>query len=134
MANLRQSILIRTDLGFPTGLLTAQVAHLHLEPFRKRMYLSPRNSTKNVFSDEELEWMKDPYLFVYEVKNIESLQHYIKKAMVAGVSCNEWRDTVYIKMSDTQMEAFPTVLIGVSLGPCDSDKIKAVIGDLPLLK
>jgi hypothetical protein len=97
------------------------------------MYRSPKG-TKGVFSDEELEWMKDPYLFVHEVKNIESLLHYIKKARAAGISCDEWRDTVYIKMSDTQMEAVPIVLVGVSLGPCDSDKIKAVIGDLPLLK
>ncbi|MCK9434787.1 MAG: hypothetical protein M0R32_08240 [Candidatus Cloacimonetes bacterium] len=133
MANLRQSILIRTDLGFPTGLLTAQVAHLHFEPFRKKIYSLPEPG-EAVFQSEELDWMPDPYLFIHEVKNIESLEHYIKKAKEAGVNVHQWRDTVYIKMSDTQTEAIPNVLVGVSLGPCDSDKIKTVIGDLPLLK
>ena len=59
--------------------------------------------------------------------------YYVRKAKDLGVPVNIWNDTVYVKMSETQMEAFPNVNVGVSLGPCDSDKIKAVIGDLPLL-
>lgn len=29
--NLRQSLLIRSDLNLPVGLLAAQVAHIHFE-------------------------------------------------------------------------------------------------------
>lgn len=128
MANLRQSIIIRTDLGFPVGLLTAQIAHAHMEFIRKRLI-----DGKELTFDEK-EWLKSPYLFVHEAKNQETLLHYMEEAEKQKVHCEGWRDTVYIKMSDTQMRAFPDVLVAASFGPTDSDRIKAVIGDLPLLK
>ena len=127
MANLRQTILIRTDLGFSTGLLTAQVAHIHMERFRTLI-----RDEKGLSIDDK-DWLKSPYTFVHEVKNVESLSHYIKKAQNNNIPVSIWKDTVYVKMSDTQMEAFDDVLVGVAFGPCDSDKIKTVIGDLPLL-
>lgn len=128
MANLRQTILIRTDLGFPIGLLTAQVAHLHFQRFRNMI----RDGEK--FTSDDLEWMKDPYTYVHEAKNMETLLHYEKIANQNNVPIAAWRDTVYLKLSETQIQAFPDVWVGLVLGPCDSDKIKVVIGDLPLLK
>lgn len=127
MANLRQSILIRTDLGFPVGLLAAQVAHIHFEGIRRKL-LDAEKPTK-----DEKEWLETPYIYVHGARNQETLMYYVRKARDLGVPVNIWNDTVYVKMSETQMEAFPNVNVGVSLGPCDSDKIKAVIGDLPLL-
>ena len=88
----------------------------------------------STFTPDDLEWMKDPYTYVHEAKNYETLIHYEKIACQNNIPINAWRDTVYIKFSETQMYAFPDVWVGLVLGPCDSDKIKAVIGDLPLLK
>lgn len=127
MANLRQTIIVRTDLGFPVGLLTAQVSHLHFQRFRE-MILDGK-----IFSPDDLEWMKDPYVYVHEAKNKETLLHYEKIAERNNVPITMWRDTVYLKFSETQQQAIPDVYVGLVLGPCDSDKIKAVIGDLPLL-
>ena len=128
MANLRQTIIVRTDLGFPTGLLAAQVAHLHFQRFRV-MTMKGEN-----LSQDDKDWMLTPYTYVHEAKNLETLHYYGNLANAAGVPNVGWTDTVYIKFSETQMQAIPNVYIGLVLGPCDSDKIKAVIGDLPLLK
>lgn len=133
MANLRQTILIRKDLDFPIGLLAAQVAHLHMESFRKTMLDAPDPVNKFELTQDEAGWLKDPYVFVHGVPNLEVLDFFIKEAKALGIDVHEWRDTVYINISATQRRAFFPVKVGATLGPCDSDKIKAVIGDLPLL-
>lgn len=133
MANIRQSILIRKDLVFPVGLLAAQVAHLHMEYFRRAMIESKENKDQIQLAPIEKSWLLDPYVFVHGVPNTEVLNFFIEEAKKMNVLVSEWRDTVYVDISDTQRKAFPNVRIGVTLGPDDSDKIKAVIGDLPLL-
>lgn len=37
MSMIRQTILVREDLGFTNGLMAAQVAHIHFERFRQMM-------------------------------------------------------------------------------------------------
>jgi peptidyl-tRNA hydrolase len=139
MANLRQTILIRTDLKFPIGLLAAQVAHLHMETLRQEIRASGVKNDKDPTSVRfdsgvnTLEWLDDPYVFVHGVPNLEVLNHFAEKADHADIVVSSWRDTVYIDISSTQREAFPDVLIGIVLGPADSDAIKVIIGDLPLL-
>ena len=127
MANLRQTILVRTDLGLPEGLLTAQVAHIHMESFRYKM-----SEGKNNLTGDELEWLKDPYIFVHGVPNKEYLDFFMGQAKQYNVPRTEWRDTIYLNCgSDTV--PFADVVVGCALGPCDSDRIKLVIGELPLL-
>jgi peptidyl-tRNA hydrolase len=127
MANLRQSILIRTDLALEPGLLSAQVAHLHAQ-FMIHMITNDRAHTQ-----EDLDWMKDPYIFVHKVPNLEVLRYFQDQAATAKIPQFEWTDTIYLNISPKQTRAFENVPVGISLGPVDSDKIKAVIGDLPLL-
>ena len=133
MSNTRQTILFRKDFVFPVGLLAAQVAHLHMEFFRKLMLDMHHTDTLYKFSPDLLSWLETPYTFVHVVPNLVVLEHFMRKAKAAGVPFVEWRDTVYINISDTQREAFPDVLIGIAFQPTESDKIKAIIGDLPLL-
>ena len=85
------------------------------------------------FTVDEFEWLKTPYLYIHGVPNAETLDFFIKKAEENGVPFSLWRDTVYIKISETQREAFPNVLVGAAFGPCESDRIRVVIGDLPIL-
>ncbi len=125
MANLRQSILIREDLNLPVGLLTAQVAHIHFEAIRQKLLLG------SAISNDEQEWLKDPYTFVHKVPNIEILEYFEKKAHKEKVPLAGWSDTIYQEIG---MEKIALELkVGIALGPCDSDKIKKVIGALPLL-
>jgi len=134
VANLRQTILIRTDLNFPTGLLAAQCAHLHMERFRVAIREASKvPKGRPEFTKDDSEWLKDPYLFIHGVPNAEVLDFFIKEADKALIPIAEWRDTVYINISDTQRKAFFPVKVGAALGPVDSDSIKTIIGDLPLL-
>ena len=139
---LRQTILIREDLGFPRGLLAAQVAHLHMEYFRQLILqrgeecvtTSSGGGLRFPTSSELREWLKTPYTFVHGVPNREVLEHFKQKAQAAEVPYAEWSDTVYIDISETQREAFPAVVVGIAFAPTESDIIKTIIGDLPLLK
>lgn len=134
MANLIQRILVRNDLEMPVGLLAAQVAHLHALPFIQTYRVLPSPGTE--FNDNiEIikQWMSTPYLFVHGVPNKEVLVHFIDVCTDNDVKYHAWRDTIYIDISPTQKKAFDDVLIGISIGPADSDAIKTIVGDLPLL-
>jgi peptidyl-tRNA hydrolase len=131
MANLIQRILIRTDLNMPVGLLAAQVAHIHALPFIPALQAEKKGSHPGIQSLEE--WSKTPYLFVHGVPNKEVLQHFRDESIGSGLLVRDWEDTIYIDISETQRKAFDNVLIGISIGPADSDRIKTIVGDLPLL-
>lgn len=142
MASLRQSILIRTDLNLPLGLMAAQIAHLHFESFRYHINdLGQLKVNEDVEGDkpnmvsmaEMISWMHCPYLFVHQVPNREALEFFEKEAQKAGIQVETWKDTIYLNLSPTFKKAFENVKVGIVLGPCDSDRIKAVISDLPLL-
>lgn len=129
MSNLRQTILIRTDLTFPVGLIAAQVAHIHFERFRKAII---QDDIKRL-GNNALEWLNNPYIFVHGVPNPESLNYFRKLAKESSICVTDWTDTVFMQLASDIKIAPSNVVIGCSLGPDDSDKIKSVIGGLPLL-
>ena len=135
MANIQQNILVRTDLGFTQGLMAAQVAHIHAALMIEscnddyQLVLDMNGEQRQQFR----EWVKAPYLLVRGVSNLETLEHFKRLANDAELPVNEWRDTVFCKVADDLTLPFPDVMIGISIGPADSDKIKAVVGKLPLL-
>lgn len=144
MANIGQTIIIRTDifeLPQDMGLLSAQVAHIHFEYMRNILtqHAKIQEDHIDIPKGDEVrfnmvqEWLKHPYIFVKQVPNIESLVYFSDLAAADGVSCSSWYDTVYVRLSPTMKKAFPNTLVGISLGPDDSDKIRSVVGDLPLL-
>jgi peptidyl-tRNA hydrolase len=144
MANINQTIIIRTDLfKLPDdlGLISAQIAHIHMQLVRRnitsRIIKDPVQGEQvfipdNVFDNYFVEWIKEPYILVKKVPNLEALMHYSFLAREAKLLVDEWEDTVYIRLSETQKIAKQT-LVGISLGPCDADKIRSIVGDLPLL-
>jgi len=143
MASVNQTILIRTDLfQLPEdiGLISAQVAHIHFQLFRQM--INSQNSFKDNFMEIKLEpgdkdvfveWLKEPYLMVKKVPNAEALKYFKEEAIQLGLTVCGWRDTVYVRLSKTQQKAFENILVGISIGPSDNDKIRTVLGDLPLL-
>lgn len=145
MANIGQTIIIRTDLfDLPQdmGLLAAQVAHIHFEMTRKilnknyiakEQFIGIELPNEVVETEAFIEWMNQPYLFVKRVPNAEGLRHFWKLAQEAKLPTAEWRDTVYVRFSSTMKQAFKDTLVGISIGPADSDRIRTVVGDLPLL-
>ena len=132
MANIGQTVIIRTDLfGDNVGLIAAQVAHIHAQLLydvvAKRTDLGEKGKANLA------EWVIQPYIFVKQVPNLEALEYFEAKAKGAGVATTSWSDTVYVNLSPTQQEAFADVKVGIALGPNDADKIRTVVGDLPLL-
>lgn len=137
MANIGQTIIIRTDiftLPDDVGLLAAQVAHIHAAIYYQNMNDLLEMKLSNGFDkDEFIAWFHTPYIFVKQVPNAEGLNHFAKLARDADVPVIEWNDTVYVRLSPTMKQAFSDILVGISLGPCDADRIRTVVGDLPLL-
>lgn len=131
MSNINQTIIVRTDLfNLPEdiGLLSAQIAHIHMEQIRQKL-----SDHDKEFNELENNWIRDPYLLVKKVSNKESLEYFAEKAIGSGITCTKWHDTVYVRISSETKKAFPNVLVGISLGPDDSDLIRTVVEDLPLL-
>ena len=150
MSNLGQTILIRTDLfdmDQDVGLISAQVAHIHMELMRKMFFDNSIVDDKGIhchvkdlntsrmsgFKENLLSWLDCPYIFVKQVPNAEALKHFYELAIEYELPVNEWKDTVYVRLSKTMKQAFPNTLVGISIGPADADAIRTVVGDLPLL-
>ena len=133
MANIRLSIVIRTDLNLPLGLLAAQVGHIAHIPFTEKMNDSGELKVKKDDLSKIVEWNRNPYIFIHKVPNAEALKYFEEKAKQHKLTVGSWNDTIFIEMSPTQKQAFPNVPVGFYIGPEDSDKIRVVLGDLPLL-
>lgn len=127
--NLGVRVVVRTDLGFTPGLMSAQVAHLAMEQVRQTVIddIDIKKERPDLH-----EWLKNPYLYVHAVGNKESLEFLLAKAKTLGVKTYEWRDTVFVAMGDKK-EAIRDVLVGFAFEACDADRVKAVIGTLPML-
>lgn len=128
---LRHTLLIRTDLGMPQGLFSAQLAHIAQEVFRQHHLNKSKRGNLDV---KAIEWINDPYMFVHGVPNHEALIYFIDQADKQGVVCHTWEDTIFLEIADGQTITLPNVLVGCSFGPDDADRIRLVIGKLPLLK
>jgi hypothetical protein len=109
--------------------MAAQVSHLVMEQVRQTILdeMDIKQECPNLH-----EWLLNPYLYVHAVGNKESLEFLLAKAKTLGVPTFEWRDTVYVSIGDKK-EAIRDVLVGFSFEACDADRVKAVIGTLPML-
>jgi peptidyl-tRNA hydrolase len=140
MSSIGQTIIIRTDifdLPQDMGLLAAQVAHIHMEMTRQMVLEAVVDNDRKVrgikLNENAYNWFDNPYIFVKKVPNAEGLNHFHELACKADLPVQEWRDTVYVRLSPTMKQAFPDTLVGISIGPAESDAIRTVVGDLPLL-
>lgn len=128
---LGQTVIIRTDLFTINGLTAAQVAHIHALPLIEA--LQEHDNLNPEWKEKLIEWSKMPYIFVKKVPNLEALTHFYLKARQENVPVRMWKDSVFVDLSPTQRETFHDIPIGICLGPEDDDKIRGVVGDLPLL-
>ena len=127
MANTRHTVVVRKDLNMTAGLLSAQVAHMSDAFMRERIITDISSSSKTLFTDEEIEWMKEPYLSVLAVNCYEDLANIENEAMEKNLPMIPWHDLI---PSPTIEGKFIKVFIGISIGPADFDKIKEVTGNL----
>lgn len=123
MANIQLSCVIRKGLNMPEGLLAAQVAHISDQWMRDKIL------SGKTFSKEEQEWMKTPYIAILAVDTLEELQYVYDDGVKNNLNPVMWKDIIY---SNILKRPMPDIFVGLSLGPSDSDKIKAVTGNLKL--
>lgn len=129
MANTRHVVVIRKDWNMPEGLLAAQTAHASALFVHNRVIDAFERQEPAQFDLMEIEWMKEPYISVLAVNNIEELMYVEKQAKDAGLPVFEWRDLLPSKILKCNI---PDVKVAISIGPEDFDKIKVVTGNLPL--
>lgn len=136
--NIYHTVIVRKDLQMAPGLMAAQVAHISDQFLREEILfmLSANDNVSKVdvsiteaFGQNCIDWMKTPYLHVLGVNNKDELEIIHAKAEAAGLDVRVWNDLIY---SDILKEPMPDVMVGISIGPCDLDKVKAVTGNLPL--
>jgi len=139
MSNIRHVVVVRKDLQLSLGLLAAQVAHISDQFMREKirrcffeeeseLKFLPPFAAPNV-NEKELEWCKDPYLSVLAVNCAEDLKQIIEHAKSEELKVRSWEDTI---PSPTFPDKAIKLVVGVSIGPDDFDKIKIVTGALPL--
>jgi len=146
MSNMRLTVVVRKDLNMTAGLLSAQVAHMGDAFMRKAINerlgehtkhgleipLDPTPDTKtcpDLFTLDELEWIRDPYLTVLAVNCYEDLVDLYKGVQDQKLPCHKWEDVI---PSPTFKAEAIKAFVGMSIGPADADAIKMVTNGLEL--
>ena len=117
MANVKQVIVVRTDLDMGKGKIAAQVGHacvLGAEYVRK--------SKPEWFS----EWWKGQEKIVLKVSNLKELEQVKQHAIEIGVPWSEVTDAGHTQIA-------PGTVTCISLGPAPEEKIDKITGDLKLM-
>ena len=117
MANVKQVIVVRTDLDMGKGKIAAQVGHacvLGAEYVRK--------SKPEWFS----EWWKGQEKIVLKVSNLKELEQVKQGAIEIDVPWSEVTDAGHTQIA-------PGTVTCISLGPAPEEKIDKITGDLKLM-
>lgn len=123
MANVGLTCVIRKGLRLPEGLLAAQASHISDQWMRERIL------DGKPFTEEEMSWMKTPYIAILQVDTLEELKAIYSEAQTENLNPVVWKDTIH---SIALNRFIPDVMVGISLGPADADKVKVVTGKLKL--
>ena len=121
MANIRHTVIVRKDLNFSAGLLSAQVAHISDQFMRECV------NDGGELTPIEQAWCKEPYLSVLGIGTKDELEMIVTRAKDANLSTYHWYDTV---PCPTLSGEIMKTLVGISIGPDDFDKIKIITGNL----
>jgi len=123
MSNTRLTVVVRRDLQLVPGLLAAQVSHIVNE------WIKDKVLCEKPFTQDEKDWLAEPYLSVLAVGCWEELNHIEVQARNACLPVWTWEDTIPMPTIEA---LFLKCKVGISIGPDDFDKIKIVTGMLPL--
>ena len=117
MTNVKQVIIVRTDLDMGKGKIAAQVGHacvLGAEHVRK--------SNPEWFS----EWWEGQEKIVLKVMNLKELEQIKQDAIELGVPWSEVTDAGHTQIASGTVTC-------ISLGPAPEEKIDKITGDLKLM-
>ena len=140
MASTRMAIVVRRDLRMPSGLLAAQVLHVGMlfvqDMVENRSSGSHEPKNPNVeggpylmATETEVDWIMTPYVAVLAVDTPEELAAVQKMAEDEKLPVRVWKDVVPSKVLEGRVLE---CVVGISIGPADSDQIRKATGTLPL--
>jgi PTH2 family peptidyl-tRNA hydrolase len=143
MRDVKQVIVMRTDLNMRKGKMIAQGAHASIawisdygtgiETITKKTALAP--SGKSIverlvkeLTPAQVQWLEGSFKKIcVRADSEEELLEIVDRAAVRGVPCSLIQDK-----GDTEFHGVPTYTC-LALGPDYSDKIDEITGDLKLL-
>ena len=120
--DVKQYIIIRTDLGMSPGKLAVQASHASGKVFFDKMYLSDeRNNRIKILnlSDDECRWIENGFTkIVKKVKNESQLLKVYQQAVDKGLSASLIKDA---GLTELDGENYTAVAIGPSrVEDCES--------------
>lgn len=125
--NLKLAVVIRKDLKLENmiGRFAAQVAHISSMAMSECI-LKMVDDAETTPPEELRAWLLSPYLYIYEVNTREEMDALIEKGRDNKAKVHTWIDTVPANSLGGSIE----VPVGFSIGPCDSDLVTRILGNL----
>lgn len=125
MKEVKQFIILRTDLNMSIGKSSAQASHASSKIFFDRMSLNEYSSVCSfVATEEDLLWIKGMYTkIVKKVKNENQLLKVYQQAIDLGLNASLIKDA---GLTELQGENYTAVAIG----PHYVDKMEVVVKKL----
>ena len=117
MGDIKQVIVVRTDLGMGKGKIAAQVGHACV--------LGAENVRKS-HSDWFEKWWLGQEKVVVKVESLKELEEIKKHAIDIDVPWSEVTDAGHTQIA-------PGTVTCISLGPAPEESIDKITGDLKLL-
>lgn len=81
-----------------------------------------------LFQKKQKDWLREPYVSVLAVNIPEELE-IIRAAVSANLSVYVWKDVIPSEMLENKVIE---CVVGIAIGPADSDELRLITGNLPL--
>lgn len=138
MSNIKQVILVRSDLNMGPGKIASQVAHASMKVFfdkaeaivlEKALGMGGYNFLSIPISDDEKDWVEGIFTkIVLEVKNESKLLEAYEKAKAAGLPCSLIQDNGLTVFNGVKTHTT------VAIGPARSEDIDKITKKFRLMK
>ena len=130
MAEPKQVIVMRKDLGMRKGKMIAQGAHASLKVFLNRsdqIWSAGETHLKTPLTPEMSVWLEGLYTKIcVSVQSEQELLDIHEKALNAGIPCSLIQDAGLTEFQEATYTC-------CAIGPDDPEKINLITGYLPLL-
>jgi len=126
---VKQYIIVRTDLPMNAGKLAAQAAHACMKVFFDKMFVLPTDRSERTLhlTDEELEWVDGRFTKITKkVKNENQLLKVYNAAKDAGLNASLIKDAGLFGLEGENYTV-------VAVGPNYVEDCEPIVGKLQLL-
>ena len=126
MREVKQFIIIRTDLGMSGGKTAAQACHASMKVFFDKMVVLPTDKSERTLylTDEEVQWVDGMFTkIVKKVKNEGQLMKAYNKAKELGLNVSIIKDAGKTELEGENITA-------IAIGPNYVDRCEPVVKKL----